>query len=137
MQAALHFALPLVRDRGGERRPVLRGACTGDRRTQIVASHLVPAHLFVLALWPAGPVNCLQLRDQAAPPLASSPFPCHQKREKSLCWRRPSSSLRGDSAEIRQPLSLRQVVFAVTACPIIMPFDLWRELSHKFSWGLR
>ena len=58
----------------GERRPVLREACIGDRRAQIVASHLVPAHFFVLALW-CGPVNCLQLRDQAAPPLVAFPMP--------------------------------------------------------------
>ena len=43
---------------------------------QIVASHLVPAHFFVLALWSgSGPVNCLQLRDQAAPPLVAFPMP--------------------------------------------------------------
>ena len=77
MQAALlhAVALSLAREGGGERRPVLRGTCIGDRRAQIVASHLVPAHFFVLALWPAGPVNCLQLRDQAAPPLALVAFP--------------------------------------------------------------
>ena len=78
MQAALlhAVALSLAREGGGERRPVLREACTGDRRAQIVASHLVPAYFFVLALWSgSGPVNCLQLRDQAAPPLALVAFP--------------------------------------------------------------
>ena len=85
MQAALHVvALPLVRGRGGERRPVLREACIGDRRAQIVASHLVLAHFFVLALWSgSGPVvNCLQLRDQAAPPLALVAFPRPEKGEE-------------------------------------------------------